>query len=396
MEDNRTFKSSKQEYLSNIKKEFYNQLKTYKEEFKPTKELTTHSTIPLLTSKTYPQISTFQVTNLSVENTQFNQNEFVKKDYSHILKHKARSIVATSSPIHKTHTKEQLHTQLTTIYSSKKAVESEHIFETELKIGKVLSSKTAGLLGNSTPLLQINTYDNISISKHLEKHQQGETKSKDAIIELYERGFNDTQIRTLLSLGTFGLEKNKLLVPTKWSISACDSVLEQYLYSKIINYKVANEYLVFEHLDKGNHFIMCFLPYQFCSEVIETYKNSQNIQIIEQDFVSFSNKLSKKEPECAGGYWATKLAMLEKMNSLKKQYACISIRIIENYEIPLGVIFVRECVREAVNKQPIFNTFLKEEFEEFLNNNFSKHYTLYKKSKLLQEISTLKHLNEWI
>lgn len=391
-----SFKSSKQEHLSQIKKEFYNQLKAYKEEFKPAKELTTYSTLPLLTSKTYPQISTYQVTNTDIENTQFNQNEFVKKDYSHILKHKARSVVATSQPQHKTQTKKQLQEDLTLLYSSKKAVESEHIFEDELKIGNILSSKTAGLLGNSTPLLKINTYDNISISKHLEKHQQGETKAKDAIIELYERGFNDTQIRTLLSLGTFGLDKNKVLVPTKWSISACDSVLEQYLYTKIINYRIGEEYLVFEHNDKGNHFIICFLPNQFCSDVIETYTNSDNIQVVEEDFVPFSNKLSTKEPECAGGYWATKLAMLEKINSLKKQYACISIRIINNYEIPLGVIFVRESVREAINKKPIFKTLNKEEFEQFLENNYLNHFKFYKNSKFHKEISNLKHLNKWM
>lgn len=392
-----SFKSSKQEHLSQIKKEFYQQLKQYKEEFKPTKELTTYSTIPLLTSSNYPNISTFQVTNSSVENTQEKQNEFVKKDYSHILKHKARSVVATSQPAHKTNTSESLHQELSNIYSSKKAVESEHIFEDELKIGNILSSKTAGLLGNSTPLLEIKTHNNISISKHLEKHQTGETKSKEAIIELYEKGFNDTQIRTLLSLGTFGVDKNKILVPSKWAISACDSVLEQYLYSKIINFKVGREFLAFHHFDKGNEFIICMLPYHFCSEVIENFYNSVlQTNVIERDFVTNTNKLQTKEPECAGGYYATKLPMFEYMIREKKQYASISIRIIKNYEIPLGVIFVRESVRAALNKKPLIKTTNREEFEKFIIKNYFNHFKLYKDSKVLNEVLKFKNLDSWV
>lgn len=283
-----------------------------------------------------------------------------------------------------------------TIYSSKKPIESEHIFENELQIGSILSSKTAGLLGNSSPLLQIKTHDNISISKHLEKHQSGETKAKEAIIDLYERGFNDTQIRTLLSLSTFGRGRNKILVPSKWAISACDNILEQHLYSKIINYKLGTKYQVFKRDDKGNHFIICMIPKSFCAEIIETYIDSQNIEIIENDFVPFSNKLSSGKPECAGGYWATKLAMFEYMQQERRQYACISIRVINNYEIPLGVIFVRESVREAIFKNPIFETNQKEEFETFLKLNFLKHYDFYKNSRIVKEVSVFKQLNNWL
>lgn len=388
------YKSSKQEHLSQIKKEFYNHLKQYKEEFKPTKELTTYSTLPLLTSNNYPNISTYQVTNKNIENTQQYQNEFVKKDYSEILKHKAQSIVATSKPKHKS-TRDNIHEELQSIYSSKKPVESQHQFENELKIGSILSSKTAGLLGNSSPLLNITTHNNISISKHLEKHQLGETKAKEAVIELYERGFNDTQIRSLLSLSSFGLKKNKILVPSKWSISACDSIIEQHLYSQITKYQVANTYELFEYFDKGNHFIICMLPYPFCAEVIETYFNSNNQIIIEDDFVTFNNKLKTKEPECAGGYWATKLGMLEYMKHQKKQYAGISIRIIQNYEIPLGVIFVRESVREALKLNPKIITQSYEEFEKYLSQNYSKHYVHFISSKLIKEIKATKYLNQY-
>ena len=387
--------SSKKEYLSKIKADFYNQLQEEKENFKPTKELTTHSTIPIMTSKNYPYISAMQVTNSSIENSQFHQNEFVKKDYSHILSHKARSIVGTTNEFHKTNHSTKINEQLQELYASKKPIQSTHTFQDEIKIGKVLSSKVAGLLGNSTQLESISVDDNISILKLIEKHKTGETKSKDAILELYYKGFDDNQIRSLLSLSLFGLDQNKVLVPTKWSISACDSVIEQDLYEKVSGFNISNEFEIFEHEDKGNHFILCFLPYNFCSEVIETWPEGSG-WALERDFVKNNNKLQTKEPECAGGYWATKLGMLEYLHQKRKQAACISIRVISGYDIPLGVIFVRECVREAIKKGSIFKTQNEAEFFEYIKTNFKKHSQFLKSSPVLEEVKKFKTINKWI
>ena len=387
--------SSKKEYLLNVKQQFYEELKKQKEEFKPTKELSSHSTIPIITEKHYPQVSAMQVTNKDVEASQFNQNTFVKEGYETIVSQKAKSIVGISKPQHKTTTTNTFNSELQELYSSKKAVESEHIFEEEIKIGKVLSSKLAGLLGNSSPLLKIQTHDNISISKHIETHQTGETKAKEAILELYYKGFDDNQIRSLLSLGSFGKEANKVLVPTKWGISACDSVIEQDLYSKIKSKPLINKYEIFEHYDKGNHFMICFLPEYFCSEVVESWPEGSG-WALERDFVKNNNKLQTKEPECAGGYYATKLAMFEHLYNKNKQAACISIRIIDGYDLPLGVIFVRECAREAIKKGPIFSTNSFEEFSFCIQTKFPIHNQFFKNSPLLKEIKEFKNLNNWI
>lgn len=409
--------NSKREYLNRIKKNFLEELKKQKEEFKPTKELTTHSTIPIITSNNYPQVSTMQVTNNSIESSQFEQNDFVKKEYDHILKHKARSFVGTTNQVHKTNFNSKLNETLQDVYASKKAIESTHKFEDEIKVGKVLSSKVAGLLGNSTKLQSISVDDNISISKLIEKHRVGETKSKDAILELYYKGFNDNQIRSMLSLGSFGIDVNKVLVPTKWSISACDSVIEQDLYKKVIEYPISNDYEIFEHQDKENHFIIIFLPETFCSEVVETWriKDEQGTRTtqtefdkvsrtwhegrgwaLERDFVRNNNKLQTKEPQCAGGYYATKLVMFEHLYAKKRQSACISIRVIGEYEIPLGVIFVRECVREAIKKNPVLSTQNEFEFYEFMKKNYNLHNQFLHNSPVLKEIKQFKTLNKWV
>ncbi len=387
--------NSKREYLNKIKKNFFEELKKQKEEFKPTKELTTHSTIPIITSNNYPQVSTMQVTNNSIESSQFEQNNFVKKEYDHILKHKARSFVGTTNQVHKTNFNSKLNETLQDVYASKKAIESTHNFEDEIKVGKVLSSKVAGLLGNSTKLQSISVDDNISISKLIEKHRVGETKSKDAILELYYKGFNDNQIRSMLSLGSFGIDANKVLVPTKWSISACDSVIEQDLYKKIIEYPTSNKYEVFEHQDKENHFIILFLPEAFCSEVVETWPEG-SAWALKRDFVRNDNKLQTKEPECAGGYYATKLAMFEHLYTKKRQSACISIRVIGEYEIPLGVIFVRECVRESIKKGPKLSTQNEFEFYDFIKEKYSIHNQFLQSSPILKEIKQFKTLNKWV
>ncbi|MFP4402364.1 MAG: hypothetical protein ACLFPL_03975 [Candidatus Nanoarchaeia archaeon] len=393
-----SFKSSKQQRLDEIKQQFYKDIKQYKEEFKPTNELTSHSTIPIITSKHYPQISTMQITNPDISASQYHQNEFVKQDYSAILKSKARSIAGVSSkPTHKTNTRSNLHETIRDIYASKTPQLSRHIFENDVKINNIVSTQTTGLLGSSNSLQSIEVDDNISISTHIEKYNNGEVRAKEAILNLYYKGFNDNQIRSLLSLGSFGKENNKILVPTKWAISACDSIIEQDLYSKIINYNISNSYELYYYEDKGNAFLICLFPNQFCAEVIETWFSSSTKKlVIERDFVNFSNKLQTKEPECAGGYWATKLAILEHLYKHKKQSAFLSIRLINNYEIPLGVIFVRESVREAMKAKPILQTQSQEEYMSYIQTHFQNHFAHVQHSRVLQEISQVKSLREFI
>ena len=116
--------------------------------------------------------------------------------------------------------------------------------------------------------------------------------------------------------------------------------------------------------------------------------------IIEQDYVGNNNKLGYTEPNCSGGYWATKSPINRFLDQRKKQASYISIRFIDNYEIPLGVVFVRECARKAL-KNCIFKSSSQKEVEDFLKQYSPRHYYHFKTSKLLKEQQTQKKITSF-
>ena len=122
--------------------------------------------------------------------------------------------------------------------------------------------------------------------------------------------------------------------------------------------------------------MLLFYPEPFSAEVIETYVAKEGQRIIEHDVVGHTNKLPYQDPECAGGYWATKLAANEFLAKRKRQAAYTSIRLIDGYDLPLGVVLVRETVREALNTK-IFSSSNEEEFLAYLKKHFPKHYFYY-------------------
>src|SRR3989344_6328392 len=50
-------------------------------------------------------------------------------------------------------------------------------------------------------------------------------KAADAINYLYSNNFDENSLTRMLSVGTFGLKKNRKLVPTRWSITATDDTI---------------------------------------------------------------------------------------------------------------------------------------------------------------------------
>jgi len=245
-------------------------------------------------------------------------------------------------------------------------------------------NKDFGILGLKNELKKISINENISTNEKIERYLNTDIKARNAIIELYEKGVNEHQIINLLALGNFGININKKLVPTKWAITTFDQCIEKYLFSKINLFRPIIQYELYNFKDKGNHFVVILFPKNFIGEIIESFPGA-----IEKDYINFENKLDKQIPSTAGGYYATKLGIYEYFRERKKFSAFISIRVINDYEIPLGVIFVREAIRQVMKNQSVsFSNQL--ELEIFLKENFLEHYFLYKNSKIVKELNTKK------
>ena len=93
--------------------------------------------------------------------------------------------------------------------------------------------------------------------------------------------------------------------------------------------------------------------------------------------------------ECAGGYYAARLSILEKLKALKRQGSCLVLRFISSeYNIPLGVWVCREAARKSLQERVL--TFSSQELmfkyaQELIKRKFSFDLNLLlKESKLLK------------
>lgn len=421
--------TSKKEFLSQNKKRFYEEIKAYQQTLKPTKEIIGFGSAPIVGEKNYPFLATHNISNVDKKTSFFETGKLVKKTYDEILPLKAKSILGSTQKNYIKKPKTRIVEELRDIYKSKSAIEMQSVFEKELTFNKILTSKVAGIMGSQNELTKLEAQENTSTSNKIEKFTQNDIKAKEAIISLYEKGVNEHQIINLLALGSFGIELNRKLVPTKWAISAFDQTIDNYLHKKILTYKLINEYEIYHDYDKGNDFIIILMPNTYAAEIVETWDlgtseientsqfvpkldsafgvvnqdtsikidkwNTGKRIIIEQDYVGINNKLSTKEPHCAGGYWATKSPISRLLDKRQRQASYISIRFIDNYDIPLGVVFVRECARKAL-KKPIFTANSQKEIEEFLKENYPRHHYHFTTSKTLQEERKQKRLTSFL
>lgn len=174
--------------------------------------------------------------------------------------------------------------------------------------------------------------------------------SRDAVISLYDKGLAVSSLQKALSVGAFGLQKNRRLVPTRWSITAVDDMLGKHLLEEVRAYPLIGEYRVYETEHLNNKFIVILTPTLWQYETMEAFFP----QIIGDHLEIYGDSEGyegKKNYALIGGcYYSAKLAVLEFLERERKQSGAIVLR--ECYEgyIPLGVWNVRENMREAMTK----------------------------------------------
>jgi hypothetical protein len=182
-------------------------------------------------------------------------------------------------------------------------------------------------------------------------------KANDALLYLYENEFDENFLTRLFSIGTLGLRKNRKLVPTRWSITATDDAIAKHLTEQVKEYNESN-YQAYFGSYLGNYYLILFFPEKWSYELFETYlpKASWNVSNkinYMTDYEGYNRRTNYAE-NCAGGYYAARLPILEKLSQLKRQGSILALRFITGeYAVPLGVWVVREATRKALNNKPI-------------------------------------------
>ena len=200
---------------------------------------------------------------------------------------------------------------------------------------------------------------NPKISSHVDKvYFDTDMKAIEGINYLNKHGYDENALSKLLSIGIMGQEKRRVLVPTKWSITSVDTMLGNELLKKVKQFPLVNNYLFFYGHYLGNHYFVLFLPEIYNYELFETYlpgsfwNPTTNVNI-STDFEPFMGR-TKYAEQTAGGFYATRLAMLEYLGKIKRQGSCLVVRIeTPDYYLSLGVFVVREAMRKTLKNNPI-------------------------------------------
>lgn len=278
-------------------------------------------------------------------------------------------------------------------------IELKHKLKLNKKKDKILTPH--GLKGG---LKKARITSNVKVNQKLDKLMNDEIKSNEALEILYKNNFNEYSLSKILSVGVLGLKKNKKLVPTRWSITATDDTLGKNLIKKIKDYKWIENYELFFGEFMGNQYLILFLPNVWSYELFELYKpgsswNPSGEMKASTDYENFYER-KKYAFQTAGGYYATRLPILEYLESIKRQASVLVIRIeTSGYWASLGVWVVRETVRKALeNKKMIFDS-----RGELINGakeigkikyNYDSN-EIIKNSKLLKNLNEQRNLKEW-
>jgi len=222
---------------------------------------------------------------------------------------------------------------------------------------KVIFDENSQPFGPSALMKSIES-GNITSNKDIENaYSDIDMKSTTAIIELYNKGVPISKIQKAFSAGLLGLGKNRKFVPTRWSITAVDDTISKNKINNAKEYESIDSILVYENVALDNRWIILMIPGKWSFEVIEAWfpntpwnTNSDKISIY-SSFEYFEGR--KTYAEIGGGYYASRIAVSELLEKMKKQAIVVIFREIHpGYTLPVGVWNVREHVRQALEKEP--------------------------------------------
>jgi hypothetical protein len=239
---------------------------------------------------------------------------------------------------------------------------AEHYVETEMRLLKKPSKRfymndDVQPIGPTAPMESVDI-GYIKWNRFMEKaHYDTDLKAAPATIELFNEGVPLNSVMRAFSMGSFGVERNRRLVPTRWSITAVDDLLGKYLTKNIKGYPLINRFEVYESDYIGNRFEVMLVPDSWAYEAYEAWypktlwnPDAENVAIV----TSWEPYKGRTTYATMGGcYYSGKLAVLEHLEKVKRQAKVFIFReAYPDYILPVGVWQVRENVRNAMKQKP--------------------------------------------
>jgi len=196
--------------------------------------------------------------------------------------------------------------------------------------------------------------ENPHVPRPVEKTlEDDDWQAEGAITYLYRRGFDVYEIENVLSAGALGQARNRKLVPTRWSITAVDDTVGQYLRGRIRNASAVDQVEVHHSEYIGNRYWVVLAPGQWEFELVEmkrpesVWNAARSGTHVGSDHEGYEGRTAYVD-ETSGAYYAARLGVLEHLADRGRQAKVLVLRdVTGDYWAPVGVWQIRESVRDA-------------------------------------------------
>lgn len=206
--------------------------------------------------------------------------------------------------------------------------------------------------------------DNVRVEAPVERAvQDTDLRAGEALQNMYATGTPVYQLERILSAGMVGLGQKRRLVPTRWAITATDDQVGQRLIEQVRGFPTIDKPLVHFGERFGNRFFVLLLPRSWGFDNTEAWLKgafwSRGAEVVaandwEDTALNPKGKRTAYAAETAGGYYATRLSVLEHLVAIRRQATAIVLReVTDAYTTPLGVWVVREASRIAMESRPL-------------------------------------------
>ncbi len=282
---------------------------------------------------------------------------------------------------------------------SSASVEVDAKFKKKLRMTVALSEETQPY-GPSAMIREMRIAPSTGERKLEKVYYDGDFLAAGGMVELYRGGVEVSRIQRVLSLGMLGVEEQRKVVPTRWSITAVDDTLSKSLLRSVKNYPPIDKYQVYTYQYLDNVYEVIMSPRNWEYESIEAWfpgtawNENGTAPAIMGDHETYEGRTTYAS--IGGCYYSCRLAAAEALDRIRRQAAVLVLREARpGYILPVGVWNVRESVRAALRTMPAtFDTF-KQALQYACNNFMIPQQTWVMNSVLIREELFQQRLNQY-
>ena len=206
-------------------------------------------------------------------------------------------------------------------------------------------------VGLAAPARRLRVEENPSIPRILERLISDEdARASEAVGELYRRGIDYYTIIRALSMGLLGTRKHRRLVPTRWAITAVDSIVSAHLRQRLRDKPWISGVESYRAEYLGNRFVVILYPGPPIFEWVEVWHpltpwTRGGKPVIITNSEDWHGSFQYMD----GGFIAARTAVLETLVEKGRQASAVILReVLPSYYAPVGNWHIRETVGRAL------------------------------------------------